>query len=103
MPISEALMTEVAEILKTHPELLKIEIQGHVKPSGDRVHDKELSMRRAQKVRKWLVAIGVAPDRLIPHGYGSEVSLVPNDTEVGRQKNDRTRFKTLEIKRKPVP
>ena len=51
---------------------------------------KELSLRRATYVQKWLLDNGVPADELDPpEGHGAEAPLESNDSPVGRQRNRR--------------
>jgi outer membrane protein OmpA-like peptidoglycan-associated protein len=55
------------------PTLELIEIQGHA-ASNER-HPDRLAADRAEAVKGYLVAHGVAADRLLAHGYGSTIPL----------------------------
>jgi outer membrane protein OmpA-like peptidoglycan-associated protein len=61
----------------------------------------KLSDRRAASVRKYLVAKGIAPDRLVSRGYGLTRPLVPNDTDQNRALNRRVQFIRTEGGRTP--
>src|SRR6185369_13239806 len=41
--VSDHLLDEVAGVLKEHPELTKLEVQGHTDDRGARAHNKDLS------------------------------------------------------------
>ena len=47
---------------------------------------------RATSVVAWLSAHGVASDRLTARGYGDSKPLVPNVTDLNRQRNRRVQF-----------
>lgn len=94
-PSSRALLEQLAAALQLHPEILRVEIQGHTDDKGDPVYNLDLSQRRADAVRGALVAAGVAPRRLVARGYGATVPVAPNTTEAGRRANRRVRFLTL--------
>ena len=51
-----------------------------------------LSEERAQSVVAWLSAHGVASERLAAKGYGDSKPLVPNVTDLNRQRNRRVQF-----------
>ena len=85
------ILDAVAEVLQKNPEM-RIEIQGHTDNKGSAAYNAKLSDRRAASVRKYLVAKGIAPERLVSHGYGLSRPLVPNDTDQNRALNRRVQF-----------
>jgi OOP family OmpA-OmpF porin len=94
---SDDLLTQVAMVLAEHPEIVKVEVQGHTDNRGGKKYNQRLSEKRAAAVVKWLTKKGnVDPGRLTSHGYGMEEPLTDNDTPEGRQKNRRVQFKIVE-------
>jgi OmpA-OmpF porin, OOP family len=94
---SDDLLFQVAVVVNEHPEILKIEVQGHTDNRGGKKYNQKLSEKRAAAVVKWLVKRGnVDPGRLTSHGYGMDEPLSDNDTPEGRQKNRRVQFKIVE-------
>jgi outer membrane protein OmpA-like peptidoglycan-associated protein len=97
LPISDDLLRQVAGVLAEHPEITKVEVQGHTDNRGGKNYNRKLSQKRADAVRKWLVNYGqVDSGRLSSHGYGMEEPISDNTTSEGRQKNRRVQFKILE-------
>jgi OmpA-OmpF porin, OOP family len=94
--VSQALITEVAGILKQHADITRIEVQGHTDNDGNRIANRVLSQQRADAVKKALVALGVDQKRLVPKGYGPDQPLVDNTTAENRAKNRRVQFVILE-------
>jgi len=92
LPASNALLTEVADVLQRNTRIHSIEIQGHTDSEGDDAHNQMLSEDRANAVRTWLVSHGVAGDRLTAKGYGEKKPLVPNVTAGNRARNRRVQF-----------
>lgn len=92
LPTSTALMTEIADVLMRHPEIRLVEIQGHTDNTGQAAHNMDLSQRRAESVRTWLVTAGVAAERLQAQGYGVTRPRVPNITAANRARNRRVQF-----------
>lgn len=96
LPASDGLLGEIADALRTHAEILKLEIQGHTDNQGGSKLNLTLSDARADSVRSWLVAHGVSTDRLTAKGYGDMRPLAPNVTAGGRAKNRRVQFVIVE-------
>ena len=96
LPTSNALLAEIADVILRHPELQRIEIEGHTDDRGGADHNLELSQRRAEAVRRWLVDHGVEEGRLSARGYGSTRPLVPNITSANRARNRRVQLTVLE-------
>jgi len=96
LPQSFGLLTEVADTIIRHPEIRRIEVQGHTDNSGTPEHNRGLSEERAEAVRAWLVQHGVLSDRLVARGYGQDNPLVPNVTAANRARNRRVQFIILD-------
>jgi outer membrane protein OmpA-like peptidoglycan-associated protein len=96
LPDSFGLLTEIADTIIRHPEIRRVEVQGHTDNSGTPEHNQLLSEQRAEAVRAWLVQHGVASDRLVARGYGQDRPLVPNVTVSNRAQNRRVQFIILE-------
>lgn len=96
LPESFGILTEIADTVIRHPEIKRLEVQGHTDNSGTPEHNQLLSEQRAEAVRAWLVQHGVETDRLVARGYGQERPLVPNVTAANRAQNRRVQFIILE-------
>jgi outer membrane protein OmpA-like peptidoglycan-associated protein len=97
LPASDALLEEVASVLREHPEITLLEIQGHTDSRGNPGYNKALSQRRAQSVLKWLSTRGkLAASRFSARGFGQEQPIADNETDQGRQQNRRVQFKIVE-------
>lgn len=70
----------------------KIEIQGHTDDVGTVAYNQKLSSDRANAVLEYLVAQGIARERLIAVGKGSSQPLIPNVSEESRRINRRVEF-----------
>jgi outer membrane protein OmpA-like peptidoglycan-associated protein len=92
LPKSEQLVDEMARALREHPELRRVEIQGHTDSTGDDFFNLRLGQERAESVKRALVKRGVPPARLLPKGYGESNPIAPNLTRAGRAKNRRVEF-----------
>jgi outer membrane protein OmpA-like peptidoglycan-associated protein len=68
----------------------KFEVSGHTDSRGDAAHNKELSSRRAEVIRRELVKRGVGEGEIVSVGMGSERRLVkPDDTPARQARNRR--------------
>jgi len=70
---------------------LRIRITGHTDSTGDEEKNVELSEKRAEAVKSYLVnTSGIDESRVKTRGYGSAKPVDTNGTPTGRQKNRRT-------------
>jgi len=92
LPDSMSLLQEVAQAINDHPEIRKIEVQGHTDNTGQDAYNLRLSQERAQAVVDALVKLGVEPNKLSAKGYGAEKPLVPNTNEAFKAKNRRVQL-----------
>ncbi|HEY9486851.1 MAG TPA: OmpA family protein, partial [Chryseosolibacter sp.] len=95
--LKEKSLTELQKILRFLKEnpAVKVEISGHTDNTGSPAYNIQLSQKRAQSVNDYLVSNGIASQRLIPKGYGSNQPLSDNESEDGRRKNRRIEFKIM--------
>lgn len=71
---SEKALDELVKLLQENPNVT-IELSAHCDYKGSAEYNKRLSQRRAESVVEYLVAHGIARDRLTPVGYGKEKPL----------------------------
>ena len=71
-------------MLKEHPEIVRVEVQGHTDNTRlARRSNKALSRPRAEAVMRALVKRGIAERRLDAKGYGQDKPIADNDTDDG--------------------
>ena len=92
---SYRLLRNVATVLNNHPEIGRIEVEGHTDSRGDDAYNKTLSQNRAESVVQFLKDQGVADERLTAIGFGEEKPLETNETKEGRAANRRVDFKLV--------
>jgi outer membrane protein OmpA-like peptidoglycan-associated protein len=91
-PESFIILDWVAQVLKDNPEIELVEIQGHTDDQGAGDYNLDLSQKRADAVRDYLIDAGIDADRLIAKGYGEANPIVPNVTGKNRAQNRRVEF-----------
>lgn len=79
---------ELRAALEADPAL-RLTLVGHTDSTGTAAQNRPLSLRRAESVRAWLVARGIAAGRLAVEGKGPDQPLADNATDAGRALNRR--------------
>ena len=97
---SHPMLTNVADVINSHPEIKLIEIQGYTDSRGPAAVNKKLSQDRAEAVVLFLVEKGkVAPERLRAKGFGSEKPIVAKPkSESDHALNRRVEFRFVDSK-----
>lgn len=91
--ISNSALDDLAEILKRHPAV-HLTIEGHTDSDGDDNYNMDLSQRRTDSVKNYLISKGVSENRLTAIGYGETRPIASNKTAAGKAKNRRVELKT---------
>jgi outer membrane protein OmpA-like peptidoglycan-associated protein len=85
----QAILDKVAQAVQSFPGALLV-VEGHTDSTGDETANQELSQKRAEAVRDWLVQkAGIEAGKVTPVGYGSRRPVASNDTDEGRALNRR--------------
>ena len=88
---SYVVLDRVAKVLSDNPDL-KVVIIGHTDDRGARAKNLALSLARAESVKAYLVALGIAEERLEATGKGPDEPIEANLTAAGRATNRRIEF-----------
>lgn len=88
---SHKILNDIAKIFIENSNYI-VEVQGHTDNVGKHDYNVDLSERRAQAVRTYLINQGVPAERLSAHGYGPDKPIADNKTKAGRAKNRRVEF-----------
>jgi OOP family OmpA-OmpF porin len=81
-------LDNIENILKKNPGL-KIRIEGHTDDIGSMKYNIDLSGKRAQAIKDYLVDEGIDPSRITTTGLGYAQPIADNDTPDGRALNRR--------------
>jgi len=91
---SKPILDRAIEVLRLYPQV-RIEISGHTDSRGGYEHNVDLSQRRSEAVKAFLVENGIDATRIETRGAGPNEPIQSNDTQVGRAENRRIEVKIL--------
>ena len=95
-PKARELLSRVAGVLLTATDF-GIQVYGHTDDIGSKEYNLELSDRRANAVRDYLIEAGINPDLVVKKGFGMEAPLVSGTDEASRQRNRRVEIAVVQI------
>ena len=72
------LLDNIADVIKAHPEISTVQVEGHTDSVGALKYNMRLSQRRADSVVRYLTRKGVGKDRLTSKGFGPTKPVVPD-------------------------
>jgi outer membrane protein OmpA-like peptidoglycan-associated protein len=91
---SKPILDRAVEVLKMYPQV-RVEISGHTDSNGGYEHNVDLSQRRSESVKQYLVDNGIDASRIETRGAGPNEPIDTNDTPAGRAENRRIEVKIL--------
>ena len=98
-PDAEPDLQYLTDLMIKYPDMV-IELSSHTDSRGKDKYNEDLSQRRAESAKRWIVAKGIAEERIVAKGYG-ETKLLNGCsngvecTEEEHQLNRRTEFKII--------
>lgn len=93
-PASKDRLNEMTDVMKANPNM-RIKILGYSCNLGSNESNKELSLKRADKVKAFFLSKGIPEGRLEIEGKGSANPIAPNDTEENRERNRRVEVEII--------
>lgn len=90
-PDQQKVLLRHAERLKAHPTV-RLTLTGHCDDRGSAEFNRVLGTRRAERVMKFLIGQGIAPERLKVRSLGEEQPVDPGRSEAARARNRRVEF-----------
>ncbi len=94
LPASFAELERIVAFMDLNPRV-SIEISGHTDNTGNKDQKIELSLKRAEAVKSYLVQKGIHPNRLKTVGIGMYRPIASNSTSEGRKRNRRVEMKVI--------
>jgi len=89
LPAAQVKLNDVAKALIEQDPDSKMVVEGHTDSQGTAAANQELSQKRAQAVRDYLVSRGIAGDRVTAQGFGPTRPIGENNSPEGRANNRR--------------
>ena len=90
-PDSYPVLDVVIRSMMAYPEV-NVEIRGYTDSQGPASFNLDLSQRRADSVKQYLVNAGVDPARIVTRGLGEADPIADNNSPQGRAQNRRIEF-----------
>lgn len=87
-PEARERLAKISGILLAYPGL-KLQVEGFTDSIGSDEYNQQLSDKRAESVRAYLISQGVQPDNVTSQGFGKADPVADNSTAQGRQLNRR--------------
>jgi outer membrane protein OmpA-like peptidoglycan-associated protein len=93
-PKAAEIMQRLSELMRLHPDIDRVVVEGHTCDIGSDHYNMKLSDRRAHAVEKWLVnRYGIDRRKLRSIGWGEWQPKVANADAMSRKMNRRVSFK----------
>lgn len=86
---SQKRIAMITEYLSLDKNLELVLVDAFTDSYGGRWPNYELSVKRANKIKQYLVASGIDPKRIEAKGYGEKRHIASNNTVLGREQNRR--------------
>ncbi|MBK6952837.1 MAG: OmpA family protein [Crocinitomicaceae bacterium] len=87
-------LKNMARIVNSHTDL-RIKIIGHTDSNGTDEYNVDLSARRAEAIRLYLISQGVKADKIVIEFRGEKDPATTNDTPEGKRMNRRVDFEFI--------
>ena len=93
-PRSRPVLDRAVAVFLEFPSV-RVEISGHTDSTGSVAYNRELSRRRAESVKRYLVEHGIDTARIQTRGAGPDEPIDSNRSPAGRARNRRIEFQIL--------
>jgi outer membrane protein OmpA-like peptidoglycan-associated protein len=96
-PEARETLSRIAGILMTS-DSYGLAVHGHTDDIGSTEYNEQLSQRRAEAVKQYMVSAGIDPDIVTVKGYGKSSPLATGQDEASRAKNRRVEIALTDSK-----
>lgn len=87
-PEARERLAKISGIVEAYPDL-KLQVEGFTDSTGGDAYNLELSQKRADTVKAYLISSGVPPDHITSEGFGKANPVADNSSASGRKLNRR--------------
>lgn len=95
LPVSYLELDKIVQLMQQNKKMI-IELGGHTDDVGSDAYNLQLSQKRADAARNYLISKGVDPKRVTAKGYGESKPQVNNDSDNNRSLNRRVELLIVE-------
>jgi outer membrane protein OmpA-like peptidoglycan-associated protein len=88
LPAAMSALENVVTALKANPDR-NIVVEGHTDSQGQKAYNQDLSQKRAESVRAYVVSHGIPSEIIRAQGFGPDRPIADNKTAEGRANNRR--------------
>jgi outer membrane protein OmpA-like peptidoglycan-associated protein len=99
LPAAQTKLDEVAVALLTNGR--PVSIEGYTDSKGSQSKNIDLSQRRAESVRTYLISRGLPADRVVAKGMGPDRPIADNTSSEGRANNRRVEIVVAKVATQP--
>jgi len=96
---SKLLLSSIPELTRISNMIKKnnysIQLSGHTDNVGNTSSNLKLSQDRAENVKKFMVSLGISPEKIVSKGFGSTKPVASNDSETGKAMNRRVEIQFI--------
>lgn len=89
LPAAQSRLNQVAEALMSTNKNRMLTVEGHTDSRGSAAYNMDLSQRRAESVRAYLISRGYPAEFIAPRGIGEVRPIADNSSPEGRSNNRR--------------
>lgn len=99
LPAAQTKLDDVAAALLTNGR--PVSIEGYTDSKGSQSRNIDLSQRRAESVRSYLISKGLPADRVVARGMGPDRPIADNTSSEGRANNRRVEIVVAKLATQP--
>lgn len=96
-PEARESLQRIADLIMQGEIVGRISVVGHTCDLGPEDYNQQLSTRRAESVKRELVALGIDPEAIVTDGRGESEPRVPNTSEANRELNRRVDVQFIRV------